>query len=147
LEDRFLFFEHGTRRGHFQQAMVWLQGTARVDLATSGGHAAKFAGARDFPYRFLLKHYPIRSQEQGMRKIIQERQHRFSPHERQTLKWHTQYNSVDQTADLTWLPETLNRYERDRFWRERTFLVITDLVERLFSRAQFKPTSVIGSHR
>ena len=147
LENRLQFFEHGTRGGHFQQAKAWLQGAERVDLATSGGHIAHFLTARDFRYRFLLKHYPIRSQEHGMRKIVTERRLRYSPHERQVLNWHTHYNKVDEHSNLTWRPEKLFRYDHDRFWVDHCFLVITDLVERLFTRSQFSPTSVIGAHR
>jgi hypothetical protein len=147
IEDGLLFFEHGTRGGHFRQAKAWLQGTQRVDLANSGGHAVRFSGARDFPYRFLLKHYPIRSHEQGMRKIVGERQLRYSPYESEKLGWHTHYNNIRENSNLTWLPETLLRYDRDCFWRDHTFLVITDLVERLFTRSQLRPTSIIGEHR
>jgi hypothetical protein len=146
LEERLLFFEHGTRPGHFRQAKAWLQGTERVDLASSGGHEAKFPAAKDFPYRFLLKHYPIRSQEQGLRKTLKERLERFSPYERGELKWHTHYNNVDRDSNLTWRSETLFRFDCD-FWTDHTFLVVTDLVGRLFARSQFQPTSVIGAHR
>jgi hypothetical protein len=147
LEEKFLFFEHGTRPGHFRQTKAWLQGHQRVDLASSGGHVAKFTGARDFPYRFLLKHYPIRTQEQAVRKIVRERQLRYSPYEREALRWHTQYNSVSENSNLIWLPESLLRYDQECFWRDHTFFVITDLVERLFSRAEFRPTSIMGEHR
>jgi len=147
LEERLLFFEHGTRPGHFRQAKAWLQATQRVDLASSGGHAALFSDARDFPYRFLLKHYPIRSHEHGMRKIVKERQLRYSPYEREVLGWHTHYENVGENSNLRWLPETLFRYDRDDFWNDHTFLVITDLVERLFARSQFRPTSIMGAHR
>jgi hypothetical protein len=147
VEERLLFFEHGTRPGHFRQAKAWLQGTQRVDLASSGGHVAQFTGARDFPYRFLLKHYPIRSHQQGMRKIVRERQLRYSPYEREILGWHTHYKNVSENTNLTWLPETLFRYDLDGFWNDHTFLVITDLVERLFARSQFRPTSIMGAHR
>jgi glycosyltransferase involved in cell wall biosynthesis len=146
LEGQLLFFEHGTRPGHFRQAKAWLQGSQRVDLASSGGHIAQFIGAQNFPYRFLLKHYPVRSRKQGLRKIVQQRQLRYSPYERDILGWHTQYKHVGENSDLTWLPETLFRYDNS-FWDDHTFLVITDLVERLFARSQFQPTSVMGAHR
>ena len=36
-----------------------------VDLASSGGHEARFEGRRVFPLRFILRHYPIRGQAHG----------------------------------------------------------------------------------
>ena len=39
-----------------------------------GGHDARFPGRRVFPYKFLLLHYPARSQEQGERKVFRDRQ-------------------------------------------------------------------------
>ena len=48
------------------------------DLAGSGGHEAVFTGRRVFPYNFLSKHYPVRSQAHGERKIFVERSARRS---------------------------------------------------------------------
>src|SRR5262249_7491581 len=46
---------------------------ADVDLASTGGHEARFDGRRVFPIRFLLRHYPIRGQSHGNRKVFAER--------------------------------------------------------------------------
>jgi hypothetical protein len=62
----------------------------RVDLATHGGHEVTFPKRSVFPIRFLLRHYPIRSQEHGERKIFRERLPRFLPEER-AIGWHRQY--------------------------------------------------------
>ncbi len=61
LLTEFSYFEYGTRPGHFKQAKAWLQGDDTVDLASSGGHSASFQEPVDFPYKLLLRHYPIRS--------------------------------------------------------------------------------------
>jgi hypothetical protein len=64
-----------------------------VDLRSSGGHEAAFPGRRIHPLNFLLKHYPIRSQAHGERKVLSARKPRITPEERR-LGWHTQYDHV-----------------------------------------------------
>ena len=85
-------FEFGRRPGHFTQIKAWRGGTG-VDLASTGGHEARFPGRMLFPFNFLLRHYPIRSQSHGMRKVLEERQPRWSPAER-AWGWHNQYEGV-----------------------------------------------------
>jgi hypothetical protein len=64
-----------------------------AEIAWSGNHIVRFSGRSVFPYNFLCKHYPIRSLEQGRRKIFQERLPRFPVAER--LKgWHDHYDHV-----------------------------------------------------
>ena len=50
------------------QVRAWKQ-QPRVDLRSTGGHDVQFPGRRVFPLRFPLRHYPIRSQAHGERKI------------------------------------------------------------------------------
>ena len=40
-----------------------------------------------------LKHYPIRSQRRGERKVLHERKTRFNPEER-SFGWHAQYDEL-----------------------------------------------------
>jgi hypothetical protein len=68
----------------------------RVDLAGEGGHDARFPGRRVFPIRFLLQHYPIRSQSHGERKVHGERLPRFLAAER-AIGWHRQYDEAGHT--------------------------------------------------
>jgi hypothetical protein len=68
------------------------------ELAWSGGHDVLFAGRAVFPYNFLLKHFPIRSVEQGQRKIFQERLPRYAIEER-LQGWHSHYDHISP-ADL-----------------------------------------------
>ncbi len=70
---------------------AWFQGDERVDLHTHGGHQAVFSNRYLCPQAFLLKHYPIRSQEHGERKVLKERFPRYAPHER-SKRWHVQYD-------------------------------------------------------
>jgi hypothetical protein len=85
-------FEFGRRPGHFTQVKAW-RGGIEVDLASTGGHEAEFPGRKLFPFNFLLRHYPIRSQSHGMQKVFEERQPRWSPAER-ARGWHNQYEAV-----------------------------------------------------
>src|SRR5512139_3751929 len=52
------------------------------DLRTAGGHDVTFEGRRVWPYALLRRHYPIRSQAQGERKVFLERRPRWSQEER-----------------------------------------------------------------
>ena len=83
LRERLRHFEFGDRPGHFLQVKAWdARAAGRVDLAHDGGHTARFEGRRVFPYKFLLLHYPVRSQAHGERKIFGERQARWNAQER-----------------------------------------------------------------
>jgi SAM-dependent methyltransferase len=70
-----------------------------VDLTSSGGHEARFDGRRIFPIRFLSRHYPIRSQSHGTRKVFTERRPRFSIGER-GRGWHVQYDHMTASANF-----------------------------------------------
>lgn len=74
------------------QVRCWKRTAAPVDLATSGGHDVKFPDRRVFPIRFVLRHYPIRGREHGIRKVA-ERRSRFLASER-ARGWHVQYDHV-----------------------------------------------------
>ncbi|MFH1132668.1 MAG: glycosyltransferase family 2 protein, partial [Pseudomonadota bacterium] len=59
------------------QLRCWKKQKGALDLASSGGHEAVFAGRSIFPIRFLLRHYPFRSQAHGERKLSKERRPRY----------------------------------------------------------------------
>ncbi|AWN45918.1 hypothetical protein DK419_05950 [Methylobacterium terrae] len=128
LEKHFNFYEYETRSGHFPQKNAWLQGQKAVDLASTGGHTAVFPGAIDFCYRFLVKHYPIRSENHGRRKILTERQGRWSLRERQELGWHTHHDKYDADSRFTFDRSALLSHEE--FWADNFLLLVSDLVER-----------------
>ena len=73
------------------QIKAWKRQVDHVDLASSGGHDVTFPGRKVFPLRFLLRHYPIRSEEHGQRKVFRERVNRFRAEER-ARGWHVQYD-------------------------------------------------------
>ena len=80
------------------QRKCWKAGFADLDLA-EGGHDVRFAGRRIFPLRFLLRHYPIRGQAHGLRKVFEERKDRFTEDER-AFGWHRQYDHVERPDHL-----------------------------------------------
>jgi hypothetical protein len=90
-------FTHYEGGGLFDKLQVrcWKRTGANVDLVSSGGHEARFEGRRIFPLRFLLRHYPVRSQAHGERKVFLERRPRFAPVERER-GWHVQYDAIQR---------------------------------------------------
>ncbi|WP_210421765.1 glycosyltransferase family 2 protein [Phreatobacter aquaticus] len=129
VRSRLRHFEFGDRPGHYLQSKAWLQGFERVDLETSGGHRADFPGARDFGYKFLLQHYPIRSPAHGARKVLRDRQTRWSPHELNVLGWHHHYDHHTESSDFLWDADDLHAFDR-HFWREHGLAVLTGLTGR-----------------
>jgi hypothetical protein len=79
------------------QVKTWKQGIPRVDLASTGGHSVFFPGRRVCPLKFTLRHYPIRGEAHGHRKVFTERFPRFDPAER-ARGWHIQYDGYAMGA-------------------------------------------------
>lgn len=118
-ESALTWFEFGKRPGHFNQIKAWKQGADAAELTVSGGHDVRFSDRRVFPYKFLLKHYPLRSVEQARRKIFLERRQRFSPQERQR-GWHVQYDGHSEGDTFLWPRDQLLSF--DEVGTRRTFL-------------------------
>jgi hypothetical protein len=91
------------------QIKCWKNTGVRVDLHSSGGHAADFNERIVCPIAFLTRHYPIRSQAHGRQKVIQDRRPRFSPEERRR-GWHIQYDDLDR-SDFVWQGDALTLYD------------------------------------
>jgi hypothetical protein len=100
------------------QIKCWKR-NSQVSLVSSGGHEAMFDGRRVFPVRFLLRHYPIRSQAHGARKVWQERMPRFAAEER-AAGWHVQYDQLAPDHRFVRPTIELERYEgarlRQKVW-------------------------------
>jgi hypothetical protein len=111
----FRHFEFGRNPGHFFQIKAWKR-PGRVELAASGGHTVSFAGQRVFPYNFLSKHYPVRSQAHGERKIFQERHTRWASAERAD-GWHIQYDTLQPGHRFARDPKTLEPFDDDFYRR------------------------------
>ncbi len=125
LESAFMHWEFGRNPGHASQVKAWRNPRVPVGLAEHGGHDIDFAERRVYPYNFLLKHYPIRSTEQGRRKIDRDRRQRWNADER-AAGWHTQYDAVDTDAALCRSPEDTI------VWTDRTRIeMLTEFVARV----------------
>jgi len=75
------------------QARCWKHWGQQFQLWQTGGHLVEFEGRRIYPIPFILRHYPIRSQQHGELKIFNERKNRFDQNER-AAKWHVQYDDI-----------------------------------------------------
>jgi len=98
LVTAFDHFQFGKRVGHFIQIKGWKNSGQPISLVNSGGHRVEFEGRRVYPYRFLIKHYPLRSKEQAVQKI-RARQQQASWVERNLRGWHRMYDGFDATDD------------------------------------------------
>jgi hypothetical protein len=95
------------------QIKCWKKTDDRVDLGSSGGHEVVFPGRRVFPLRFILRHYPIRGQAHGERKVFRERRGRFVEAER-NRGWHVQYDAIRPDECFIRDPATMILYDAER---------------------------------
>jgi len=115
LEEWFKYFEFGKKEDfHHKQIKAW-KSNSKIDLVSSGGHIAQFEDVKVFPYKFLLKHYPMRSVAQAKKKIFTERKERWNEDEREK-KWHKQYDNIDEGYSFLQAKEDFIEYDRDNFY-------------------------------
>jgi SAM-dependent methyltransferase len=81
-----------------------------IELASSGGHEVVFQNRRVCPVRFLSRHYPVRSQRHGTRKVFQERLPRFLAEERER-RWHVQYDALEPGHNFVRSPSELLEFD------------------------------------
>jgi len=125
LEVHFHYFEFGTRPGHFLQVKAWKKTTERVNLVETGGHKVEFSGAKVYPYKFLLRHFPIRSQEQGEKKIFVDRKNKFKP-EKEKRGWHVHYDHIMKGENILAKKDDLILFD-DYFYSDYLFERISGL--------------------
>jgi hypothetical protein len=106
-EAHFRFYSEDGVDNRLPHIKAW-KNLGAVSLAASGGHQAQFENRRVCPEPLILKHYPIRSSEQGARKVLDERMPRFDPVER-AKNWHVQYDQLAQTRRWVRDPATLQQ--------------------------------------
>lgn len=111
-EIAFPYFTFGEFEAHFRQIKAWKPSSRKVDLVTSGGHTADFEGRRVYPFNFLTKHYPIRSQEHGERKIFRDRMPRWDKAEKDD-GWHIQYDHMTEGFDFLRRADELMGFDDD----------------------------------
>jgi hypothetical protein len=129
-EERFAFFSE-TQACNAQQVKAWKR-SQEIDLVTHGGHLALVKNPKLFPIRFILKHYPVRSIEQGTKKILAERITRYSKKEK-AKDWHVQYDHHSREAAK--LAEELVNDEQylEKFCQKKAFLNLTIECARAFA--------------
>jgi hypothetical protein len=111
VREAFVHYEPGQPCDKLQ-IRCWKKVPGLVDLVSSGGHEAIFPGRKIFPIRFILRHYPIRGQAHGARKIFEERRPRFTPEERDR-GWHVQYQPFQPGQSFLRDAATMARYDAD----------------------------------
>lgn len=111
IRNRMLFHEPA---GAWDRVQIkcWKKTAHPISLAASGGHNVEFAGRRVCPVRFLLRHYPIRSQSHGERKVLLERKAVFDPAER-AKGWHVQYDAIGEGTSFVRDAQSLIRFDPD----------------------------------
>lgn len=109
-------FLFGHLPAHFMQVKAWTPQAGPAELESSGGHLATFTDRRIFPHKFLLKHYPVRSQAHGEKKVFAERNARWDPAEK-AAGWHVHYNHLRPGMSMLRNREDLERFEDDDFNR------------------------------
>jgi glycosyltransferase involved in cell wall biosynthesis len=116
FKDYFSVFEFGRGPAHSRQIKAWKNLGRRIVLTTSGGHDAMFESRRIYPFNFLLRHYPVRSQNHGEKKIFRERIPRFNPAER-LRGWHRHYDSVSPEHSFLKHIAEMERFDARTFHR------------------------------
>jgi hypothetical protein len=117
-------FSGGDPRGHFRywseapefdrsQLKCWKNEGGPVSLVPSGGHEVGIPNRRVFPIPFLLRHYPIRGQAHGRRKVFSDRRGRFVERER-ARQWHIQYDAIEESHDFLADPAALRPFDADQ---------------------------------
>lgn len=115
VEEQLLHWRFSDHPGHFHERRAWKNPGCRVSLAPTAGHDVRFPGRLVYPFKFLLKHYPIRSQAHGEQKIFRDRRPRWSAGER-ALGWHQQYDGVRPGMSLRGDASELARFDPATFF-------------------------------
>ena len=110
LEEYFRYFTPVSVVAQDYRVNAWKKLDVSVDLDSSGGHSVQFAGRRVFPYNFLLKHYPIRSQAHGEQKVLRDRKPRWNSDERRR-GWHFQYDHIRKGHRFIRCPQELQLFD------------------------------------
>lgn len=95
------------------QVKCWKNFGQAIDLVSSMGHDVTFEGRKTFPLKFILRHYPIRGQKHGRRKILDERLNRYSKSEREK-GFHRHYDNMANQEKFIWNIKDLYLYEKEK---------------------------------
>lgn len=117
VKRHFTFFEFGMNPGYFSQVKAWKNLRKPISLIKGGGHNVNFDGRRIYPFKFLLRHYPIRSQRHGETKIFLERKARFNPEEKAN-GWHKHYDQIGDGHIFIREQEELEFFDEQSFHKQ-----------------------------
>ena len=109
-------FDWARHPAHFVQQRAWKNHGIPISLTKEAAHIVEFEGAKTFPYKFLMHHYPIRSQTHGERKIFLERKPRLLP-EARARGWHNHYDRHALGQNFLAAPDGLMPYDDQFFSR------------------------------
>jgi glycosyltransferase involved in cell wall biosynthesis len=107
-EQYFRYYSGDPLNQRIGQVKAW-RNVGPVSLAASGGHQAQFPGRRVYPVKFRSKHYPIRSQAHGERKVFDER--KWLDQAQGRKDWHVQYNGIVPGHSFLKDPRTLMEWK------------------------------------
>jgi GT2 family glycosyltransferase len=116
FEAYFKYFEFSKHFSDFVRINAWKNSGLDISLAATGGHDVCFEGRRVYPYKFLLKHYRIRSQAHGEKKVFTERKPRWNPDER-ARGWHMHYDNMQRGHVFSRSPSELELFDEVHFNR------------------------------
>jgi Glycosyl transferase family 2 len=115
FEDYFQYFTFGTQPADFIRINAWKNTGQPIALAARSGHQVMFEGRRIYPYKFLLKQYPFRSQEQGARKLFGAGSQRYFPAARPRW-WPAHHDSIPRTYNFLKDPSALAHFDPNCFY-------------------------------
>jgi glycosyltransferase involved in cell wall biosynthesis len=113
----FKHFEFGRQPADFIRSNAWKNSGQVVSLAETGGHEVHFEGRRIYPYKFLLRHYRIRSQAQAEKKIFKDRIARWDPREK-ARGWHSHYDKIEQGYNFICSSADLEFFDEAEFYKK-----------------------------
>ena len=107
----FQYYQLNTKVINKYQIKAWKSTNHQVIFAKYGGHYVEFPDINVFPYKFIMRHYPIRSQKHGEKKIFQERNPRINLAEKQR-RWHVQYEEINKGESFLKNPSILTKFSQ-----------------------------------
>jgi hypothetical protein len=134
FEDYFRHFTFGSQPADFVRVNAWKNTGQPVSLAARAGHQVIFENRRIYPYKFLSKHYSIRSQEQGTQKVFREWRQRPFPAARPAW-WPAHGGALQENYSFLKDPSGLAYFDPDHFYGQY-------LAERLTGIGTMLPQSV-----
>lgn len=114
-DDPVSYFRYWTR-GRYQGNLRAWNSTGAIRFL-HGGHDMAFDGRRVYPTRFILRHYPFRTQAQAERKVFVERRPRYAPANR-AKGWHMHLDHIRPGHRFIQEPAGLREYDPATFYSE-----------------------------